>query len=335
MPLILGINAFHADAAAALIRDGEILGAVEEERFRRIKHWAGFPSEAIRWCLEDAGVRLEDVDHVAINSFPGAHRWRKIAYTLAQRPDPGFLWQRWKNKRERAGLAAQLQKSFPGQQINAELHFVEHHRAHLASAFYASPFEKAAVVSVDGFGDFASCAWGFGTGSQLSLDGQVYFPHSLGAFYTAVTQFLAFPNYGDEYKVMGLAPYGQPLYLEQMRRLVKAKPDGRFELDIRYFRHATERLPHQWSNGTPVVGQHWAPAFEDLLGPARQPNEPLEQRHRDLARSAQALYEEVFFNLLNALHRSHPVEQLCIAGGCGANSVANGKVTLSTPFRQV
>ena len=278
---------------------------------------------------------MADVDHIAINALPSAHRWRKIAYTLAQRPDPAFLWQRWKNKRERAGLDVQLQKAFPDQTCRAELHFVEHHRAHLASAFFASPFDHAAVVSVDGFGDFASCAWGYGNGTQLQLDGQVYFPHSLGAFYTAVTQFLGFPNYGDEYKVMGLAPYGKPTYLEKLRELIQVKPDGRFELNIRYFRHATERLPHQWSHGTPVVGEHWSPRLEDLLGPARRADQPLEQRHRDIARSAQALYEEVFFNLLNALHRSHPVEQLCIAGGCGANSVANGKVTLATPFRQV
>ena len=206
MTLILGINAFHADAAAALIHEGRIVAAAEEERFRRIKHWAGFPSEAITWCLADAGVSLSDVDHVAINSQPGAHRLRKIAYTLRNRPDPRFLWQRWRNKRERADLASQLAGTFPGQAIRAELHFVEHHRAHLASAFYASPFPRAAVVSVDGFGDFASSAWGFGDGTRLDLIGQIWFPHSLGAFYTAITQYLGFPHYGDEYKVLGLAP---------------------------------------------------------------------------------------------------------------------------------
>jgi carbamoyltransferase len=332
MTLVLGINAFHADAAAALILDGEILGAVEEERFRRIKHWAGFPSQAIAWCLADAGVRLEDVDHIAINSLPGAHRWRKVAYTLARRPDPRFLWRRWRNKRERAGLAQQLASAFPGSTPKAQLHFVEHHRAHLASAFYASPFPRAAVISVDGFGDFASGAWGYGEGTDLQLDGQIWFPHSLGAFYTAITQYLGFPHYGDEYKVMGLAPYGRPTHLEQMRRIVRLQDDGTYRLDLRYFRHATEDLPHQWSQGTPVVGSHWSGALEDLLGPARRPEEPLEQRHHDIARSAQAMYEEAFFHLLRALHRRHPVEAVCIAGGCGANSVANGKVTVSHRF---
>ncbi|MCS5692545.1 carbamoyltransferase [Cyanobium sp. FGCU-6] len=335
MTLVLGINAFHADAAAALIRDGEILGAVEEERFRRIKHWAGFPAQAIAWCLADAGVRLEDVDHIAINSLPGAHRWRKVAYTLARRPDPRFLWRRWRNKRERAGLAQQLATAFPGSTPKAQLHFVEHHRAHLASAYYASPFPRAAVISVDGFGDFASGAWGYGEGTDLQLDGQIWFPHSLGAFYTAITQYLGFPHYGDEYKVMGLAPYGRPTRMEEMRRIVRLRNDGTYRLDLRYFRHATEDLPHQWSQGTPVVGSHWSGALEQLLGPARRPEEPLEQRHHDIARSAQAMYEEAFFHLLGALHRRHPVDAVCIAGGCGANSVANGKVTVATPFRQV
>jgi carbamoyltransferase len=335
MTLVLGINAFHADAAAALIRDGEILGAVEEERFRRIKHWAGFPSQAIAWCLADAGVRLEHVDHIAINSLPGAHRWRKVAYTLARRPDPRFLWRRWRNKRERAGLAQQLAAAFPGSTPKAQLHFVEHHRAHLASAFFASPFPRAAVISVDGFGDFASGAWGYGEGTELHLDGQIWFPHSLGAFYTAITQYLGFPHYGDEYKVMGLAPYGRPTRMAEMRRIVRLQNDGTYRLDLRYFRHATEDLPHQWSQGTPVVGSHWSGALEDLLGPARRPEEPLDQRHHDIARSAQAMYEEAFFHLLGALHRRHPVDAVCIAGGCGANSVANGKVTAATPFRQV
>jgi len=335
MTLILGINAFHADSAAVLVRDGIVIAAVEEERFRRIKHWAGFPSEAIAWCLADAGLVLEQVDHIAINTQPKAHRWRKVAYTLSHRPSPRFLLDRWKNKRERAGLAQQLSEAFPDQVLKAKLHFVEHHRAHLASAFFASPFENAAVVSVDGFGDFASSAWGVGQGSTLKLEDYIFFPHSLGAFYTAITQFLGFSQYGDEYKVMGLAPYGQPSFLPQMRKILQLLPGGGFQLNLRFFTHATQRLPHQWSHGTPVVGTHYSDFLIDLLGPARSTIEPLDQRHMDIARSAQAMYEEAFFHLLHALHRHHPLDQLCIAGGCGANSVANGKVTRLTPFKQV
>lgn len=335
MTFVLGVNAFHADASAALLCDGKIIAAAEEERFRRVKHWAGFPSEAILWCLNDAGITLENVDHIAINTLPSAHRWRKIAYTLAQRPSLLFLWDRWRNKKERAGLARQLSFAFPGMKLGAKLHFVEHHRAHLASAFYSSPFDSAAVVSVDGFGDFASCAWGRGDGSEMSVDGQVFFPHSLGAFYTAITQYLGFPHYGDEFKVMGLAPYGKPIFLDHLRQVVLLQSDGSFELDLRFFTHSTQRLPHQWSNGTPEVGTHFSSALIDLLGPARVAEEPLEQRHKDIARSAQAMYEEAFFHLLCSLHRRQSIDQLCIAGGCGANSVANGKVTRSTPYKQV
>jgi carbamoyltransferase len=332
---ILGINAFHADAAACLVVDGRVVAAAEEERFRRIKHWAGFPSEAIRWCLADAGLAPGDLAHVAINSDPRANRWRKLAYVLACRPDPRFMMQKLRNKQERAGIADELQSLFPGGGLSAKVRFVEHHLAHLSSAFHCSPFDEAVAVSVDGFGDFASGAWGVGRGADVSVDGRVYFPHSLGAYYTAVTQFLGFPNYGDEYKVMGLAPYGEPGYLDQMRQIVPLETDGRYRLDLQYFRHARERLPHQWSNGTPVVGAHWSPAMEQLLGPARRPDQPLEQRHKDIARSAQAMYEEAFFHLLNALHRRYQIDQLAIAGGCGMNSVANGKVTQKTPFRRI
>lgn len=335
MTLILGINAFHADASAALIKDGSIISAAEEERFRRIKHWAGFPNRAIEWCLSECGAGLEDLDHIAINSLPGAHRLRKVAYTFAKRPDPRFLVARWRNKRQRAGLKEQLASAFPGKKVNARLHFVEHHRAHLASAFYPSPFQEAAVVSVDGFGDFASGAWGYGEATQLSLDGQIYFPHSLGAFYTAITQFLGFPHYGDEYKVMGLAPYGKPRYMDEMRKIVHLNADGTFCLDLRFFRHATQHLPHQWSHGVPVVGEHWSAELESLLGPARQADQPLDQRHRDIAHSAQAMYEEAFFNLLAAVEKKYASPHLCIAGGCGANSVANGKVTRRTGFKSI
>jgi len=332
---ILGINAYHADAAACLVVDGRIVAAAEEERFRRIKHWAGFPSEAIRWCLTDAGLGIADVDHVAINTAPSANRWRKIAYLLVHRPDPRFVVQKLRNKQERAGVADELQGLFPQHGMRAEVHFVEHHLAHLSSAFHCSPFDKAVTVSVDGFGDFASGAWGLGRGTSVEVDGRVFFPHSLGAFYTAVTQFLGFPHYGDEYKVMGLAPYGRPEYLPQMRQIVPLAADGTYSLDLDYFRHARERLPHQWSSGTPVVGEHFSAAMAQLLGPARRPDQPLEQRHKDLARSAQAMYEEAFFHLLKALHRRYGVDQLAIAGGCGMNSVANGKVTTHTPFKRV
>jgi carbamoyltransferase len=336
MTFILGINAYHADAAAALIENGRIIGAVEEERFRRIKHWAGFPTEAIKWCLSEAGIQISDVDHIAINTKPSAHRLRRLLYVMKTRPDLRFLVKRWKNKKERNNLQQQLSESFPGDTISSRLHFIEHHRSHLASAFFASPFLEGSIVSVDGFGDFASSAWGYGNGTVIREDGHVFFPHSLGAFYTAITQYLGFPNYGDEYKVMGLAPYGKAKYLDQMRQVVKIQPNGSYRLNLKYFQHSGKKdLDHQWSSGTPTVGQHWSNSLEELLGPARKPNDKLEQRHMDIAISTQAMYEEAFFALLNSIYQRDQSRNLCVAGGCGANSVANGKISERTGFKNV
>ncbi len=333
--IVLGINAFHGDSAACLVRDGELLAAAEEERFRRIKHWAGFPSEAIRYCLEEAGVGLDAVDVVALNQDAKANLGKKIGFTLARRPDLKLVLDRIRNKRERAGVDRLLAEAFPDQSFRGRVMPVEHHLAHLSSAFHVSPFDQAVVVSVDGFGDFASGAWGEGSGSDIDISGRVYFPHSLGIFYQALTQFLGFPHYGDEYKVMGLAPYGKPAYLEAMREIVKLEADGGYRLNLDYFRHHKEKVEYEWENGVPAVGQLYSDALESLLGPARAADEPLEQRHRDIAHSIQAMYEEAFFHLLNHLHAQYGHDALCLAGGCAMNSVANGKVRRNTPFKQV
>ena len=223
MAYILGLNAYHADSSACLVKDGVLVAAVEEERFRRIKHWAGFPSEAIRYCLQEAGIGIDEVAHVAINQDSRVNLWKKVRFTLAKRPSLKMVLERVKNKREREGVEGLLAQIFPGQKFNGKVQAVEHHFAHLSSAFYVSPFEKAIVVSIDGFGDFSSGAWGVAHGAEIEVEGRVYFPHSLGIFYQALTQYLGFPNYGDEYKVMGLAPYGEPKYLNMMRKIVKLK----------------------------------------------------------------------------------------------------------------
>src|SRR5689334_13065759 len=212
--IILGLNAFHADSSAALVRDGRLIAAAEEERFRRIKHWAGFPSQAVAYCLREAGLQLSDVDHIAYNQDSRANLARKVGYFIAKRPDLRLVLSRLRNRRARTGLTTLLEQAFPGQSVKGQLHRVEHHLAHLVSAFHVSPFENAAVVSVDGFGDFSSAAWGAAMSTEISTTGRVYFPHSLGIFYQAITQYIGFPHYGDEYKVMGLAPYGRPSYLD-------------------------------------------------------------------------------------------------------------------------
>jgi carbamoyltransferase len=333
--LVLGLNAYHGDSSACILRDGILLAAVEEERFRRIKHWAGFPTMSIAECLRAAGAKLDDLDLVAINQDSSANLGKKLAFALTKRPDLGLILDRLRNKRERAGAAEELQRAFPGQRLRAKLCHIEHHLAHLASAHCISPFQRSTVVSVDGFGDFASAAWGRGDGPNIAVEGKVYFPHSLGIFYQALTQYLGFPHYGDEYKVMGLAPYGQPTLLPEMRKIVKLKNDGSFELDLRFFRHHREKVDHEWSNGEPHVGTLFAEPLTELLGPAREKGAELTQRHKDLARSVQAMYEEAFFHLLNHLHRQHGMTDLSLAGGCAMNSVANGRVYRNTPFTRV
>jgi carbamoyltransferase len=332
--LILGLNAYHGDSAACLIKDGKLVAAAEEERFRRIKHWAGLPTNAIDYCLREGGIPLQDVDHIAINRKPGVNNWRRLAFVLRHRPDPRLMMQKVRNIRSASSAKEALERAYRVS-VRAQVHHVEHHLAHLASAFLVSRFEEAACISIDGFGDFASTAMGFGQGSRIEIDQRVYFPHSLGIFYSAMTQFIGFPNFGDEYKVMGLAPLGEPKYLEKMRELVRIQTDGTFKLNLKYFRHHTDNVSYSWNDCAPEVGLLYMDKLIGLLGPARGEREPLEQRHKDLARSAQAMYEEAFFALLNALHRKYPSANLALAGGCAMNSVANGKVYLRTPFRKM
>lgn len=333
--IILGLNAFHADSAACLVRDGTLVAAAEEERFRRVKHWAGFPSEAIRYCLREAGIGIDQVDHIAVNQNNRAHLARKIAYVLANRPDPRFIFERLRNRKARTGISEQLSASFGAVHLSAKVHAIEHHTAHLSSAFHVSPFDVATAVSVDGFGDFSSGAWGVGKGRDIEIEGQVFFPHSLGIFYQAITQYLGFWHYGDEYKVMGLAPYGEPAVIDAMRGIVLLQPDGSYRLDLDYFRHHRDAIGFQWREGVPTFGAIFSDRLERLLGPPRQADEPLTQTHKDIARSAQAMYEEAFFHLLSALHKRHRLPNIAIAGGCGMNSVANGKIRRRTPYENV
>lgn len=334
--IVLGLNAYHGDSAAALIKDGKLIAAAEEERFRRIKHWSGMPSESIRWCLQDAGLKLSDVDHIAINRNPKVNNLRRALYVLRKRPSLQLILKRFGNIRRAASFEDQVKDAFPGEALRAQIHHVEHHLAHLASSYLVSGFDEAVCLSVDGFGDFASSAWGLGRGSDIKIDGRVYFPHSLGIFYTVITQFIGFPHYGDEYKVMGLAPYGQPKYLPQMREIVQIQSDGSFKLNLKYFRHHSDDVHYTWDNCCPEVGTLYRKeALEELLGPERAKGQPLEQKHHDLARSAQAMYEEAFFALLQSLHGKYRCSDLALSGGCAMNSVANGKVYLNSPFKRM
>lgn len=333
---ILGINAYHGDVSAVLVKDGDLVAALEEERFRRIKHWAGFPTLSIRRCLDIAGITGAEVDHVAISRDPKANLVRKGLFALKNRPDLRLVIDRMQNSRKVRDVHGPLAEALavPRAELPT-VHHVEHHPAHLASAFFVSPFNEAAVVAIDGFGDFVSTSMGVGCGNEIDILEKVYFPHSLGMMYTAITQYLGFHNYGDEYKVMGLAPYGRPTRMNDLRRLVHLKEDGTFELALKYFRHWSEGVEMEWDEGYPTIGRVFTSELERLLGPARQPDEELTEEHENLAHSLQAVFEECAFHIMNALHERTGQRCLCVAGGCGMNSVANGKIRANTPFEEI
>jgi carbamoyltransferase len=330
---VLGLSAYHADASAAAVVDGRFVAGVEEERFRRIKHWAGFPELAVRFCLEEmAGGDLAGVTALAVARQPRAYLARKALLALSHPRSLRRALGRARNLRQVASLEARIAAVFGPP---PPLHAVEHHLAHVASAFFCSPFEEAMCLSVDGFGDFVSTLMAVGRGGALEVLERVHFPHSLGLFYTAVTQFLGFPGFGDEYKVMGLAAYGEPTFADRLGRIVPARPDGTFALDLRYFRHLSEGVDMTWEDGSPELGLVYTPALAALLGPPRSPGEALTQRHMDLAASLQKVYEDRFFALVRALQRRTGLKRLALAGGCAMNSLANGKLFDRTDVEEV
>jgi carbamoyltransferase len=389
---ILGINAYHGDAAAALIKDGRILAAVEEERFNRVKHCAGFPTEAVRYCLKVAGIRIEDVAHIGISRDPSAHLHKKILFAAGRAAKQGGQWAvgpgsgktgkreigkpevlalddddrvegsldasngagNGNGNKRGPGIFRQLKDRFANaakardlkddlasalgtskSSLRAQFHNIEHHRAHLASSFYVSPFERAALLSIDGFGDFISTMWAMGEGNSINLLDQVEYPHSTGIVYTATTQFIGFPHYGDEGKVMGLAPYGRPLYMEEFRDIIRTEDRGQFRLNLDYFRHHAEGVDMTWDQGSPIIGRIFSDEFVQTFGPARERGGALTEREQDIAASLQLRLEEVGFHVLNHLHEQTGLTDLGLSGGVAYNSVMNGKILLNTPFRRV
>ena len=334
---VLGINAYHADTAAVLLEDGRLITALEEERFQRIKHVSGVPTLAIRECLNGPLDLNQGLDHVAISRRPTAHLLRKLAFALKRRPAARLVSDRARNAARIGGVRSVVlaHAASLGLRRRPRFHWVEHHTAHLASAFLVSPFDEAAVCAIDGFGDFVSTSWGGGSGSTFRINRRVFFPHSLGMLYLAMTQYLGFPNYGDEYKVMGLAPYGSPDFVSPLQRLVHLRDDGGFELNLSYFRHHAGDIEMTWAQGQPSIGRVFTPALEALLGPSRDPQKPLTPRHEALAASLQVVFEEVAFHVLNQVYRDTGLKRLCLAGGCAMNSVMNGHIRERTPFDEV
>jgi carbamoyltransferase len=334
--LILGLNMFHADASAAIVKDGEVVFAIAEERLNRRKHFGGFPALAIQACLDHVGATIYDIDHVAIGQDTDANLARKVQYALS---NPSRILnfikmrQRKESMRDLTTLILGALGADPGRLRFAE-HHVEHHIAHIASAFYCSPWEKAAGFSYDGSGDFVSTMTALCEGTEIEVIDRVYLPHSLGSFYTMICDFIGYRKYGDEGKVMGLAPYGKNTYCEQIQRLVTSKK-GSFRLDLDYFQVLGSNQGMQVKDdGTVELSRHFSDRMVELFGAPREPYGEITKRDMDLAFAMQHVFEEVFFDLLNALHQRVPSENIVMAGGCALNSVANGKLFDRTPFRQ-
>jgi carbamoyltransferase len=353
--VILGINAYHGDASAAIVRDGQLVAAVEEERFNRFKHCAGFPVESVKYCLNAAGVSVENITHIGISRDPSAHLHKKVLYAATRAAKSlagaggagtngkkgrglfGAIGERLANSAKVRDLKDDLAKQLgvAKSRFRAQFHNVEHHRAHLASSFYVSPFERAALLSIDGFGDFISTMWGVGEGNDVEVLGQVEYPHSTGILYTATTQFLGFPHYGDEGKVMGLAPYGEPRFMKEFHEIIRTEEGGRFRLNLDFFRHHAEGVEMSWDEGSPAIGRIFSDEFARCFGPPREKGAPLTDRERDIAASLQRRLEEVAFHVLNHLHEKTGLTDLGLSGGVAYNSVMNGKILLNTPFRRV
>ena len=334
---ILGINAYHGGASACMIKDGQLIAAAEEERFNRIKYWAGFPVQAIKFVLGEAGIPAQEVDHIGISRNPSANMLKKALFAFQRRPSLKFVTDRLQNSFKVGDLKSVFADKLgvAPASLKADFHNVEHHRAHMASAFFVSPFAEAAILSVDGMGDFVSTMWGTGKNNHLEATGEVNFPHSLGIFYTAVTQWLGFPKYGDEGKVMGLAPYGQPVYLDKMRQIVRVQRDGCFELDLDYFVHHAEGVTMSWNEDEPTLGMLFSDKFVKTFGEPRVGRGELSEHQHNVAASLQAMLEEAEFALVNKLQRETGQTALCMAGGVALNSAFNGKILPNTQFTDI
>jgi carbamoyltransferase len=333
---ILGINAYHGDASAALVVDGQLVAAVEEERFNRVKHWAGFPSQSIQYCLDFAGIGIGKVEHIAISFNPSANLGKRLAFVASHRPSIRAILDRLRRQGKTLGLDDQLAQGLGVDkgQIRAQFHRIEHHQTHVAAGFLLSPYEESAVLSVDGMGDFTSTLTAYAQGTTWKEFDRVYFPHSIGFLYSTLTMYLGFPYYGDEYKVMGLAPYGEPEFVDEIRKMIRPKGDT-FELNLDYFTHHKTGVKMKWNDGAPVIEPFHSRKLIELLGPMRTKDEVMTKKHDNIAKSLQVVTEEIILHLLNRLHAKTKSDNICMTGGVAMNSVANGKITTHTPFKNV
>ena len=333
--IILGLNINHADTSACIIVNGKIIAAIEEERFVRIKHYAGLPINSIEFCLQKSELKLKDINFITVNYSPTANFMQKTFYSIKNILSKSLLKKiiKFKNKLFHTNELEKYLKenNFTGKIIN-----VEHHMSHIASSYYNSSFKQSVGLTIDGFGDFCSTQTFLCNDNKIENIKKVYFPHSLGILYQSITQFLGFKNYGDEYKVMGLASYGKPEYINQFNELIKYDKKNLFLLNLDYFSHHTNsKFSYNFSDGIPKFPDLYSKKIIDLLGNERSPTDKIEQRHFDIAASLQLAFENILFLILNDLYDDTGIENLCLAGGCALNSKFNGLIKEKTPFKNI
>ena len=334
MTYTLGLNFLHSDASACIFENGLLIAAIEEERFTRTKHTTAFPFRSIDFCLKKIDLDISKVDFITVNTNPISSLWRKFSFISKNLKSLPIAFNSINNSSKKYNLNQYISKIDNQKKFSGIIKFIDHHESHIASSLFFNDFDECVNLSIDGFGDFASCAWGFSKNKNLKIDKKVYFPHSLGIFYQAMTQYLGFKNYGDEYKVMGLSSYGKPKYTDLIFKLINKKSDG-FELNLKYFTHHKKKIQSINSLGQAEYDNLYSEKLIDLLGEERKKNEKVTTKHMDLAKSTQAVYENIFFHILNNLHKKYKNDNLSLSGGCAMNSVANGKITKNTPFNNI
>ncbi|MCP4593889.1 MAG: carbamoyltransferase [bacterium] len=320
---VLGISCFYHDSGAALLKDGQLVAAGEEERFNRQKHYSDFPAQAIRYCLDEAGITIEDVDYIGFYEKPLVKFSRILETTLAQWPRTYWTWVKsmplWLTSKLHIGRTIQRELN-----TDKDIYYCQHHLAHAASAFLVSKFEEAAIITADGVGEWTTTGWGVGSGTEIRFEKEIRFPHSVGLLFSAITAYLGFRVNDAEWKVMGLAPYGNPTYVDKFREVVDIRDDGSFRLNMKYFAflHSTER----------TVSRAW----EELFGRPLRPKETeLDDFHRDIARSGQQIVEEIMVKMATHVHRETGMDNLCLAGGVGLNCVANWRILQEAGFKDM
>ncbi len=334
---ILGINAYHADSAAALIRDGEVVCAVEEERFNRVKHWSGFPYESIKFCLYQENLEINDLDYITVNSNSYSNLINKLIYSFSNRLSYDFIINQIKRRNKKNNIKKDFVYYFNLKNLKPKIFYIDHHVSHISSSLFCSEFSDSSFISIDGFGDFSSCVTGEYKNNKFIIYNKILYPHSAGILYQGLTQYIGFGNYGDEYKVMGLSAYGNNSLNSKVKKLVDLKSDGSFSLDLKYFNHHKKVIDYNWIDGTPKFNNLYnSKNLSNLLGfPPRKKEDEVSENYINLAYSAQSLYEDILFNLLENLSKNTLSKNLCLSGGCSMNSLANGKIYNNFNFERI